>query len=108
VLVGVYLVLRWYGTSNYLVTIRGNHVVVLQGQPGGFLWWPQRVVVAYHFGLRQLPLSERLAFRNGVQEPSLAVARHFVASWHVRWELATGHVPTTTTTTTTIVTTGGT
>jgi len=109
VLVGGYLVLQWYGTSNYVVMIRGNHVVVVQGQPGGFLWWPQKVVVAYHYGLRQLPLNERPLFRAGVQEPSLSTARHFVDTWHLRWQVASGRAPTTTTTTTTtLATTGGT
>jgi len=107
VVVGGFAVLHWYGTSNYVVTIRGNHVVILQGQPGGFLWWPQKAVGSYHFGVRQLPLSERNVFRAGVQEPSLAAAKRFVSNWHAQWQLATGHVPTTTTTST-LVTPGGT
>ena len=106
VVVGGFAVLRWYGTSNYTVMIRGNHVVILQGQPGGFLWWPQKTVGSYHFGVRQLPLSERPVFRAGVQEPSLAAAKRFVSNWHAQWQLATGHVPTTTTSTP--VTSGGT
>jgi serine/threonine protein phosphatase PrpC len=112
VLVGGYVVLRWYGTSNYVVAIHGRRVVILQGQPGGFLWWPQRVVVAYHFGLHQVPQSEWPSFRAGQQESTLKDAMHFVANWHLQWQRMTGNLPTTTTTTSTtttlLSTTGGT
>ncbi|HEV3328064.1 MAG TPA: PP2C family serine/threonine-protein phosphatase [Acidimicrobiales bacterium] len=113
VLVGGYVVLRWYGTSNYVVAIHGRRVVILQGQPGGFLWWPQKVVVAYHFGLHQVPQSEWPAFRSGQQESTLKDAMHFVANWHLQWQRMTGNLPTTTTTTsstttTLLSTTGGT
>jgi serine/threonine protein phosphatase PrpC len=113
VLVGGYLVLRWYGTSNYVVTVHGRRVVILQGQPGGFLWWPQKVVVAYHFGLHQVPEGEWPAFRSGQQESTLSNAMHFVANWHLEWQRITGHLPSATTTatsstTTTLYTTGGT
>ncbi len=111
VLVGGYVVLRWYGTSNYVVAIHGRRVVILQGQPGGFLWWPQKVVVAYHFGLHQVPQSEWPTFRSGQQESTLKDAMHFVANWHLEWQRITGHLSTTTTTSTTttlLSTTGGT
>jgi hypothetical protein len=110
VLVGVYVVLRWYGTSNYVVAVHGRRIVILQGQPGGFLWWPQKVVVAYHFGLHQVPQGQWPAFRNGQQESTLADAMHYVANWHLEWQRISGHLPTTTTTTTTtlLTTTGGT
>jgi PPM family protein phosphatase len=113
VLVGGYLVLRWYGTSNYVVTVHGRRVVILEGQTGGFLWWPQKVVVAYHFGLHQLPEGEWSAFRSGQQESTLKDAMHFVANWHLDWQRVTGHLPsatttTTSSTTTTLYTTGGT
>jgi PPM family protein phosphatase len=105
VLVGGYVVLRWYGTSNYVVAIHGRRVVILQGQPGGFLWWPQKVVVAYHFGLHQVPQSEWPAFRSGQQESTLKDAMHFVANWHLQWQRMTGNLPNTTTTTTSSTTT---
>jgi PPM family protein phosphatase len=109
VLIGGYVVLRWYGTSNYVVAVHGRRVVILQGQPGGFLWWPQKVVVAYHFGLGQVPQGEWPAFRTGQQESTLADAMHFVANWHLQWQRVSGHLPTaTTTTSTTLITTGGT
>lgn len=110
VLVGVFVVLRWYGTSNYVVTVHGRHLVILQGQTGGFLWWPQKVVVSYHFGIRQVPPAQWPSIRSGQQESTLSDAMRYVANWHLAWQRDTGHLPTTTTssTTTTLLTQGGT
>lgn len=103
VLVGGYAVLRWYGTENYVVTVRGDQLVIVQGQPGGFLWWPQKVVVAERFGLHQIPLAARRSVVAGVTEPSLADAKRFIANIHGQW---TGTTSTTAPTTTSTVTGG--
>jgi serine/threonine protein phosphatase PrpC len=108
VLVGGFAVLRWYGTSNYLVAVRGDRIVVVQGQPGGFLWWPQRVVLRERYGLHQMPVEVRAAIVTGVQEPSLAEAKRYLANRHGEWLAVAGTTTTTTTTTTTLFTTGGT
>jgi protein phosphatase len=111
VLIGGFAVLRWYGTSNYLVVFKGNRVAIVQGQPGGFLWWPQRTVVSYRFGRAQLRQDARAAIAVGVAEPSLAAARQYVLNMHAQWQQLGGHAGATTTTSstsTTAVTTGGT
>jgi len=106
VLVVGFAVLRWYGTENYVVTVRGDRVVILQGQPGGFLWWPQRVVVTERFGVHQVPVSARSALRSGVSEPSLRDAERLVANMHGQWRQLHGHTSTGTSTTTAPITGG--
>ena len=106
VLVVGFAVLRWYGTENYVVTVRGDRVVILQGQPGGFLWWPQRVVVTERFGVHQVPVSARSALRTGVSEPSLRDAERLVANMHGQWRQLHGHTSTGTSTTTAPITGG--
>jgi protein phosphatase len=118
VLVGGFVVLRWYGTSTYVVktrTVTQGHrpvtrLVVVQGQPGGFLWWPQKVVLVEKYGLHQVPLTVRAAIVAGVQEPTLDQARHYLYNMHKQWQDAQGLTTTTTSTTTTssTFTTGGT
>ena len=119
VLVGAYLVLRWYGTQDYRVAVRGHHVVVIQGRVGGFLWWQPRVVFHEAYGPLQLPTQIRTGLQRGLDEPSLLAAERFINTEHHQWAVAHGlaTVPSSTTTTiatsnftttTTAATTGGT
>jgi serine/threonine protein phosphatase PrpC len=100
VLVAAFGVLRWYGTSNYVVTVKGRHIEVVQGQLGGFLWWPAKLVVRYPYGVFQLPTVARDAVEVGVNEPSLVDAERYVNTMHVEWRVSRG-LPTGTSTTTT-------
>lgn len=118
VLVGAYLVLRWYGTQNYLVTFRNDHVVVVQGRTGGFLWWQPQVVFHERYGSGEVPVQVRHGIALGINEPTLAAARQFIQTVHGQWLAARGlgTVPSSTTTTivssnfttTTAAVTGGT
>ncbi len=101
VLVGAFGVLRWYGTSNYVATVEGRSIVVLQGQPGGFLWWPQKLVRRFAYGPQQVPPLARPALRQGVTEPSLGDAIRYVANLHAQWKQSQGNVGSSPTTTTT-------
>jgi len=101
VLVGGFTVLRWYGTDNYTVTVRGNHIVIIQGQPGGFLWWPPKVVVSEPFGRAQIPPDVAVLVAAGVTQPTLGDAKLYIANMHAQWRALHPVGPTTTTTTTT-------
>lgn len=101
VLVGAYAVLRWYGTSNYVATVQGRGIIVLQGQTGGFLWWPQKVVYRFDYGQQQIPQLARPALRAGVQEPSRAAAIQYVNGLHAQWKHSVGNERTGSTTSTT-------
>jgi protein phosphatase len=100
VIVGAYVVLRWYGTANYIVTVRSDKVVVLQGRLGGFLWWSPRVVSTQAFGPLQLPISARAQLTPGLDQPTLADALRFITNMHALWAHVHGHGSTSTTTTT--------
>jgi len=103
VLVGGFVVLRWYGTQNYLIELRSDHVVVIQGRTGGFLWWQPRVILRERYGPAQLPTQIRPGLFAGIDEPSFADARRFIDTMHRQWQMAHGllTVPSSTTTTTT-------
>jgi PPM family protein phosphatase len=101
VLVAGFGVLRWYGTSNYVVTVKARHIEVVRGQLGGFLLWPSKVVVVYPYGVFQLPAQARDQVETGVNEPSLTDAELYVHTMHVEWRASRGLGQTGATTTTT-------
>jgi hypothetical protein len=86
-------VLRWYAYDNWIVTLRGDRVVILQGQSGGVLWFHPKVVDRTGVKKDQLSVAAANALAFGVQKSSLHDAR----SW-----LSTVTTTTTTTTTTTV------
>jgi hypothetical protein len=92
--VAAYYVIRWYAYDNWTVTLRNNQVVVLQGQPGGVLWFHPRVVDRPGITTTQVPFVALGALRAGVQEPSLAAAQKYYKNLY-----AEAHPPPTTTTT---------
>jgi hypothetical protein len=71
---GAYFFIRWYAYDNWFLSVQRHEVVVLQGHPGGVLWFDPRVVD--HTGARtsHLPASGVSEIRAGVQEPSLKAA----------------------------------
>jgi protein phosphatase len=92
--VAAYFVIRWYAYDNWIVTLKGNQVVIEQGQSGGVLWFHPKVVARPAITKNELSTAAATALRTGVQKSSLADARAYVAS-----------VTTTTTTTTSTTTT---
>jgi PPM family protein phosphatase len=92
--VAAYFVIRWYAYDNWIVTLKGNQVVIEQGQSGGVLWFHPKVVARPPITKNQLSAAAATALRVGVQKSSLADARAYAAS-----------VTTTTTTSTTTTTT---
>jgi protein phosphatase len=91
--IAAYFVLRWYAYDNWIVTLRGDRVVILQGQQGGVLWFHPKVVDRTGVRKDQLSTAAANALAFGVQKPSLHDAR--------TWVSTATTAPTTTTTTTT-------
>jgi hypothetical protein len=91
--IAAYFVLRWYAYDNWIVTLRGDRVVILQGQQGGVLWFHPKVVDRTGVKKNQLSAAAANALVFGVQKPSLHDAR----TW-----LSTVTTTSTTTTTTTV------
>jgi hypothetical protein len=96
--VGAYLVLRWYAYDNWYVTTKGDHIVVMQGQPGGVLWFHPRLVDTTPYAISQVSTQAAAAIAGKVQEPSVAAARHYVTNNTTTTTTST--IPPTTTTTT--------
>ncbi|HEY1652845.1 MAG TPA: Stp1/IreP family PP2C-type Ser/Thr phosphatase [Acidimicrobiales bacterium] len=95
--IAAYFVIRWYAYDNWLVTLKGNQVVIEQGQSGGVLWFHPRVVARPAVTKNELSTAAATALRTGVQKASLADARAYVAS------VTTTSTTTTTTTTSTTI-----
>ncbi len=103
--VAAYYVLRWFAYDAWRVTLQGDQVVVVQGQPGGVLWFKPRVVDRTGVTTAQILPPAAAAIGNGVQEPSLASARDYVQNLVRQFDQQ--HAPPPTTTTTTTAPTGG-
>ncbi len=103
-----YYVLRWYAYDNWKVVLQGDQVVVVQGQPGGVLWFKPRVVDRTGVSTAQILPPAVAAIGAGVQEPSLASAKALRAESRPPVRPAAHAPPPTTTTTTTAVTGGST
>jgi len=94
VFVGAYYALRWYAYDNWIVTVRGDQVVVLQGQKGGVLWFHPKVVDQSDKTIAQIDPSAWEPLKAGVSFASLGAAENYI-----------GTIGTTTTTTTTTTST---
>jgi PPM family protein phosphatase len=99
--IAAYYVARWYAYDNWIVTLHGDNVVILQGQPGGVLWFHPRVVDRTGVKKDQLSTAAANALVFGVQKSSLHDARYWLRT-------VTTIATTTTTTTTTTVPNGST
>lgn len=97
--VAAYYVLRWYAYDNWIVTLHGNQLVVVQGQPGGVLWFHPRVVEATRVTVDQVIPQAVGPLKTGVQEGSLREARGYITS--ITTTTTTTTVPTGSSTTTT-------
>jgi serine/threonine protein phosphatase PrpC len=103
--IAAYYVLRWYAYDNWTVTLKGDQVVVVQGQPGGVLWFKPRVVDRTGVTTAQILPPAVAAIGGGVQEPSLASARNYVQNLVRQFDEQ--HAPATTATTTTTTAASG-
>lgn len=86
VLVGGYAFLRWYGTDDWYVTTDGNHLVVYQGHPGGFLWFKPRLVDRSEVTTAEVLPFHLSDLRGGQQEPTLRAALAYVRDLHREFE----------------------
>ncbi len=105
--VAAYFVLRWYAYDNWTVVLRGDQVVVVQGQPGGVLWFKPKVVDHTGVTTAQILPPAVAAIGSGVQEPSLASARNYVHNLVSQYDQQHAPPPTTTTSTSTTTTAVG-
>jgi serine/threonine protein phosphatase PrpC len=80
VVAAAYVFVRWYATDNWFVTVKGDHVVIYQGRPGGFLWFQPTLVQRTDVTTAEVLPFRMDALEADKQEPSLAQARGYVAN----------------------------
>jgi serine/threonine protein phosphatase PrpC len=97
--IAAYYVLRWYAYDNWTVKLQGDQIVVVQGQPGGVLWFKPRVVDRTGVTTAQILPPAVAAIGGGVQESSLANAREYVQNLVRQFDEQHTPPPSTTTTT---------
>lgn len=68
----------WYARSSYFVGLRGGHLTIFQGRPGGVLWIQPRVVQTTTLTAVSVEPYHLSALRSGVVESDLAQARSYV------------------------------
>ncbi len=97
----------WYARESYFVSVRGDHITIFQGRPGGVLWWQPTIAEDTALTIGGVESHNLPALHAGVLETSLGSARRYVANLKAEKVAATppATTATTTTTTTTIPTT---
>ncbi len=71
--------LGWYARSAYFVTISKGRITILQGRPGGVLWFQPTVVERTAYGPSSVLAYNLEPLAAGVVEPSLAEARSYIS-----------------------------
>jgi protein phosphatase len=69
----------WVAKASYYVGLRGDQVVIYQGRPGGFLWFDPVIAERAHLTTSQIYAPAIPVLHQGLEEPSLAAARLYVA-----------------------------
>ncbi len=77
---GVVATIQWYGTSAYFVGFEDDKVAIYKGRPGGLLWTQPELVDVTDLERERVPASRRQDIEDGVEEPTLADARRYVAN----------------------------
>jgi serine/threonine protein phosphatase PrpC len=86
--IGAFYAIRWYAYDNWFLSIQKNEVVVKQGHPAGVLWFHPKVVDHTHLTTSQLLPTGLAQIRAVVQEPSLHLAKKYVANLHDEYKHA--------------------
>jgi protein phosphatase len=70
--------IAWYARSGYFVGLRGDHVTIFQGRPGGVLWFHPTVASATSVTAGDVLSRHWPALSAGQTEPSLAAAQQYI------------------------------
>jgi len=82
---GAYFAIRWYAYDNWFLAIKGDQIVIKQGHTGGVMWFDPKVVDRTGVTTSKVLPTGLTQIRSGVQEPTLADAKHYVANLHQEW-----------------------
>jgi len=78
--------IRWYAYDNWFLSIKNSEIVVLQGHPGGILWFHPKVVDHTHVTTSHVLSTGVTQIHSGVQEASLTAAKNYVRNLHDQYE----------------------
>jgi serine/threonine protein phosphatase PrpC len=98
ILGGVVGLIFWYARGTYYVGLQGNQLVIYQGRPGAVLWMHATLAQRTDVTTAEVPQAAMTDLQQGMVEPSLDAARHYVSNLVDEYQAA-NPVPTTTTTT---------
>ena len=71
---GFVLILHWYAYSSYYLAAKNGHVVVVEGQPGGVLWYQPKILVTTPYLTKDLRRADQQNLAQTISEPSAAAA----------------------------------
>ena len=80
VIAAAYGFVRWYATDNWYVTIKGDHLVIYQGRPGGLLGFEPKLVERSDVTTTEVLPFRIPALKANRQESSLPAARRYIAN----------------------------
>jgi protein phosphatase len=69
----------WFVRASYFVGVVDGHVAILEGRPGGFLWFHPTLVERTTLAESSVFAPTRTYLEAGMEQPSLAAARRVVA-----------------------------
>jgi protein phosphatase len=95
----------WTGTNTWYVGVEGDSVAIFRGKPGGLLWIDPELSEITALAVVDVPAASMAAVTAGVEEPSQAAARRYVANLIEQHDRATSSASTVSTSSITTTTT---
>jgi PPM family protein phosphatase len=84
--VAAFFAIRWYAYENWYPAAHGSNIVIVQGRSGGVLWFKPKVVAQTGVTTAEVLPAALAHIQAGVEEPSLAAAKKYVANSHAAYQ----------------------
>jgi serine/threonine protein phosphatase PrpC len=86
IVVAAFFAIRWYAYENWYPSAHGSNIVIVQGRAGGVLWFKPKVVAQTGVTTSEVLPAALAHIQAGVEEPSLAAAKKYVANSHAAYQ----------------------
>jgi hypothetical protein len=100
--VAALLAIHWYAYDNWFTAVRGNQIVIMEGHPGGVLWYNPKVAERTKYTTADVSPTGLSQIRSGVQEPTEKDAANYVRNMVAYYAFQTAAAKAKTTPSTTI------
>jgi serine/threonine protein phosphatase PrpC len=80
----------WYARDSYFVALRGDHLTIFEGRPGGVLWFEPTVAQRTNVTAGNILPYHLSSLKNGQEEPSLSAARAYISRLQTEYAQASG------------------